>query len=197
MPPKAPKAPKAPTAETKWQALVARVGTTPERKLAWAVGFAQSTPFLWTDGDVANLTEEVRYAFDLDPFEPDPDKGRLYRLHAMTERAVRRAVAHEGFAPDAHVSWDDSQRRFLLVARDFGNFSHRVDAALCSWILAAGHLVRSCAAPALRSKELCDRWFVQTRPQQAYCSATCQSRAAVRLYRDRKAAAPSRRRKRR
>lgn len=48
---------------------------------------------------------------------------------------------------------------------------------------AASEQLRVCAAPLRRTDRPCGTWFVQTRPQQAYCSHRCRSRAATRAAR--------------
>jgi hypothetical protein len=49
----------------------------------------------------------------------------------------------------------------------------------------AGHLLKECPAPAPRGEagDTCGIWFVASRPNQEYCSATCQSRATTRAQR--------------
>lgn len=49
----------------------------------------------------------------------------------------------------------------------------------------AGHLLKECPAPLPRGQagEICEKWFVATRPNQDYCSPECKRRATMRASR--------------
>lgn len=60
-----------------------------------------------------------------------------------------------------------------------------------TWVLGMllqthAHLVKACPAPRPRSTkgEVCGRWFLANRPNQAYCSRRCQSRTTTRESRE-------------
>jgi hypothetical protein len=162
----------------------ARVGSTPEAQLAWLVDFAQRPLEAATAGDLDNLARQARLVFaERDTVAATIDQ--LRRLQEHTRRLLAGTLAGVDLPlRNVVMALDAEAARVRLFARSL-DLQAQALATVGERLLTAGHLLRACAAPALRSQEPCGRWFVQARPQQAYCSATCQSRASVRAYRDR------------
>ena len=93
--------------------------------------------------------------------------------------------------------WPRGDGRYTLTQADPSRASVAALHQLAQEMEVAGHLLKACAAPPPRGKatERCGRWFVQRRPQQAYCSPQCQSRASTRAYRAGRGKTPPRRRR--
>src|SRR5262249_30742510 len=86
----------------------------------------------------------------------------------------------------AHLVWSTGRQRFLVVTDlPSASWSTRVLRSIGRRLEAHGHLLKECPAPGVRAKagETCGAWFVAGRPNQNYCSGTCQSRAATRNFR--------------
>ena len=79
------------------------------------------------------------------------------------------------------------QDTYYLGSEVFGvvEWKHLARRALAYAIRDAGYLLKACPAPASRGEagESCGTLFVANRPNQEYCSATCQTRASTRAAR--------------
>lgn len=130
--------------------------------------------------------------------------GPHWRAHYLGEKALRRldlrpaqdvqriladalprALAHERLDLPARASsavWLGEIGRYVRVTSQ-APVSELALRAFVDDLERAGERLRVCPAPRGRAATPCGRAFVQTRPQQAYCSPQCQSRAATRAYR--------------
>ncbi len=184
-----------------------RVGDTPREHLQWALRHVETPPGQRTPGDRENLRMEIAALIARRPVPPiysgvlmGDDKGLdapsddevvqiLGAFNEMLTAALNREKvpvatvklsrflswhpASERFVPDERVK--DIEDTWLLSAR---------------WLIGqdiekAGHLLKECPAHAPRGEpgETCKTLFVAKRPNQTYCSGTCQTRAATRAYR--------------
>lgn len=160
-------------------------------RLAWAVALVQREPREMTPGDRENLRLGL-WAFPIylpsdriGLLPPDEQEVReiLKRFGDMIAKAARREEIERRGKPPLILSWNSQTGRYTELAR-------LADPDACErtlWILLReyGHLVKDCPAPAVRAKagETCGVRFVAKRPNQDYCSATCQSRASTRAAR--------------
>ena len=105
----------------------------------------------------------------------------------MLWAAIRREPIIEDPPSRCEIRWDDSDGIFVQIVNpfEFSGWLGRASAYFLRTVLIGGHLLKICPAPTSRGKdgELCDTRFVASRPNQAYCSARCQTRAATRAYR--------------
>jgi hypothetical protein len=107
----------------------------------------------------------------------------------MIECAIKRQEIDLG-SQSLHerVFWSRADERFELDQdlADRPAWFVRAHRLLGLLIAKKGHLLRACPAPAPRSqpKASCGQWFLAKRPNQAYCSASCQSRATTRASRE-------------
>ena len=105
----------------------------------------------------------------------------------MLWAAIRREPIIEDPPSRCEIRWDDSDGIFVQIVNpfEFSGWLGRARAYFLRTVLIGGHLLKICPAPTSRGKdgELCDTRFVASRPNQAYCSARCQTRAATRAYR--------------
>jgi hypothetical protein len=123
----------------------------------------------------------------LDPVPVLAIPSILDRLRTNMAFVVKREP-HYPFNHTAQLwrAWDEQSGRwnaaFLWFEQEWPDLAA---IALDRLIGVHGHLVKECPAPAIRAKaeEICGRWFVAKRPNQDYCSSTCQSRASTRATR--------------
>lgn len=123
------------------------------------------------------------------PQIPPPTEEEAQRILEMFDNLLSAAMRREPITFDTpsrrQLDWiDDQYAETAHLNLQRGWFEDaRVSLALA--IRDAGHLLKTCPAPASRGKEgeTCDTRFVASRPNQAYCSARCQTRAATRAYR--------------
>lgn len=181
-----------------------RVGSTPQDRLRWALGHVEVPLSERTPGDIENLRMEIVYFIHARrPVRPvfsgvlvADDKGTV---DAPSDREVAqilevfdgllKAALHRETVSVATVKlfrflvWDPSSEEF--VARETPK-DEETWLLSSRWLLGqdiekAGHLVKTCPAPAPRREpgDTCGRTFVAKRPNQTYCSATCQTRAST------------------
>jgi len=197
-----------------------RVGVTSENRLAWAIAFAQRSPETMTQGDWVNAQSELAALLGAEPGSPLellwPVGRRETEVAQRTFRRVldaavrRRDVPlgrHELFLdwlpwprsspPRGMARWPPGDGRYSLIHLDRKRPAAAALHRLGQDLELAGHFLKACPAPAPRGKptESCGRWFIQRRPQQAYCSPQCQSRASTRAYRAEREKRPPRRRR--
>lgn len=150
---------------------------------------AKGEPYIYSDEEV----QEVLRAFGV-VIERAVQRERISVGGIMQE--VEKAFAGKGGRPqhphrpgdiltDLAVVWDDQGGRFIPWEAEVAAWTTRAVRALVRLIMGYGHLVKECPAPAPRGEEgeTCGTWFVAKRPNQEYCSATCQSRATTRANR--------------
>ncbi len=190
-----------------------RIGVTPRDRLAWAVRIVQTPQRGMTPGDWENLRLELEaFALNIPHMrgfdfyasgvsirssgvgQPTQEEAKktLERMGPMIEAAVKRDPVKIGpvkadlflfwetdWPPNASPQW---RARWANVEM---SWPERAAHALAGLIGQAGHLLKECPAPAKRGGEgeTCGNWFVAKRPNQDYCSATCQSRASTRAAR--------------
>jgi hypothetical protein len=119
------------------------------------------------------------------------DKQAREILEAFDEMfwaAIRREpITFDAVTVERKLLWHEEVGRYSSseATRKSTNWSLRAQLALGRAIANSGHLLKLCPAPASRGGEgaTCDTRFVAGRPNQAYCSARCQTRAATRAYR--------------
>jgi hypothetical protein len=187
-----------------------RVGTTPLRRLQWALEFAKRDLSSLTVGDWANLRREV-VAFDgwVIPHDQVKSKRLLKglldvtrqvptwppgRVPLPTEEEVRQIqeeirIRVETLLKDGEVSIGINASFVILRdPRGQGVYFSRVPRApswggltLANLLGAFAHLVRECR------DEKCRTWFVASRANKWYCSTRCLSRATTRESRRSKA----------
>lgn len=196
--------------EGKWyRPYLQRVGGTYLEKARWALSLVDK-PGGWnglTPGQRQDLLNEIGVfcadpetnlagafvilgtdALDAGP----PPEGEARKILEMFDAMLWAAIRHEPipFTPrggSQTLRWEEDMGRYGLL-RERHPWKGWMEAARCElecMIYECGHLLRLCPAPALRAKsgETCDVRFVASRPNQAYCSARCQTRAATRAYR--------------
>ena len=193
-----------------FDAIVPRIGRSTQERLEWIVAVVQRKEEL-TPGDRENLRLELA-AFTwlgnplpawylqrlrrhigkvpkshLGPVPADAIPLILERLRRNIGFVVKQ-TPHYPFDKNAQLwrAWDEHTGKWSAVLfRWEADWRDAAAEALDRLIAAHGHLVKECPAPAVRGKvdEICGRWFVAKRPNQDYCSATCQSRASTRAAR--------------
>ena len=197
-----------------------RVGVSAKDRLPWAIAFAQRPPESMTQGDWANAQAELAVFLGAEPGPPLEELWRVGRGKAeAAQRAFRRVLdgvvrrrdvplgRHELFLnwlpwprtspPRGMARWPHGDGRYSLIHLDRKRPAVAALHRLGQDLELAGHFLKACPAPAPRGKlsESCGRWFIQRRPQQAYCSPRCQSRASTRAYRTERRKRPPRRRR--
>ncbi len=116
----------------------------------------------------------------------------------MLGKAIRRERIHAGTLkireevfwwiwPKSSLALGPKRDQYMLSSRvvDAVEWKDLARRAIAHAIVQAGHLLKECPAPAPRGDagEVCGNWFVAKRPNQEYCSATCQTRASTRAAR--------------
>lgn len=183
-----------------------RLPTDPRLRLGWAVDLAGNVGVLPKDEvDKRKLIAEI-YAFigaagltvPVGYIVPYSVHGLLLNLwRKMIQAAVDREpveivptrnIASHKMNPSwrppqigVFLIWSPRQNRFTEEIRFPGDYETAAAQALGKLLLDFGHLVKECPAPKLRGKpgELCETWFVASRPNKLYCSSACQSRATT------------------
>lgn len=118
------------------------------------------------------------------PTEADVKEIRT-RFGWIIEQAVRRKQAPiRGIRAMVYLWWDG--KRFRYGEDSDPGWADRAAQTLADLLEEHGHLLKECPALAPRAEagETCGLWFVAKRPNQEYCSATCQSRASTRAARE-------------
>jgi hypothetical protein len=184
-----------------------RVGRTPREHLRWALALVDR-PGGWkafTPGDKDNLRLELATfagknaelpgyggitgsAGKVDTPTDEVAQQILEAFDNMLGAAIRRESISLGLITvEREIYWWEKTGQFLRweVAVRTAGWMLRARLALGRAIVEAGHLLKVCPAPAPRGEQgkTCDTRFVASRPNQAYCSAKCQTRAATRAYR--------------
>jgi len=196
-----------------------KVGFRSADRLAWAVALAERRLETMTQGDWANAQSELAAFICPEPGSRLEFQWRAPRRETeVAQRVFRRILdgvirrrdvrlgRHElvlswfpwpRTPPRGGGRWPQGDGRYTLSQADPTRASVAALHRLAQEMEVAGHLLKACAAPPSRGKvtERCGRWFVQRRPQQAYCSPQCQSRASTRAYRAERSKTPSRRRR--
>lgn len=177
--------------------------------LRWALSLVDK-PGGWnglTPGDRQNLRMEIGCfagsiyqtnngrVLPIDDIPPPPTEKEVQQVLLMFDEMLWAAIRREP------VVYEDVRGKKRLVWRYLPGVGERYDyefhfSPKRRWLEMAsieltvaihdyGHLLKLCPAPASRGKdgEVCDTRFVASRPNQAYCSARCQTRAATRAYR--------------
>ena len=195
-----------------------RVGVGSIDRLAWAADFAQHPPETRTHGDWASAQAELAAFLAAEPGSPFEFLWTVSRRETDTARRSFRRVfdgvvrrrevplgRHElvlGWhrwprtPPRGGGRWPPGDGRYSLTQAAPMRASVAALHRLAQDLEVAGHLLKACPAPPPRGRgdDRCGRWFVQRRPQQAYCSPQCQSRASTRAYRAQRGKTPRRRR---
>ena len=189
-----------------------RVGRTGQERLRWALSIVDK-PGGWrafTPGDRLNLRLELLtfmglgIGLDMRRLEAGeepigahgrivpPTEAEVGQILEMFDKLLVAAIRREDIVLDPSPA-----KRTLQWLEQDGHYGVRTDhIEKAGWIYYArkelvdaigesGHLLKICPAPAKRGKEgeTCNTRFVARRPNQAYCSARCQTRAASRAYR--------------
>ncbi len=183
-----------------------RVGDTAREHLQWALRQVETPPGQRTPGDTENLRKEIAAFIARRPVPPvysgvltGDDKGVdvpsdgdvaeiLDAFDKMLMAALRRERIPVATVPlSRSLIWYPSSEGFIALdnVKKEESWSMRARWVLGRDIEKAGHLLKKCPAPAPRGEpgEICGTLFVARRPNQTYCSATCQTRAATRAYR--------------
>ncbi len=197
-----------PAGEAAWRLYAERVGDTPRAHLEWALRQIES--YQLTPADRENQRLEIA-AFvarrQVKPVWTGVLEGSDEKVDAPTDKEVKQVL--EGFRVmltaakerrEVHIGQIKIRRVAQwaeLPANKYVRYEiHdevesdetwelRARVVLGRAIGKAGHLLKECPAPAPRGEpgDTCGTWFVAKRPNQEYCSATCQSRASTRAAR--------------
>jgi len=107
----------------------------------------------------------------------------------MIRSALKREKIHVADAETSLMWWPPKKR--YIERTDYPDY-YEVAAvrAIAKLLIQYGHLIKQCPAPALRGRkgETCETVFVASRPNEIYCSSTCQSRKTTAASRERKTA---------
>lgn len=188
------------------RAIMARLNTDRER-LEWAVDFAQEDIKGLTRGRLADLMLEWLVFGLLGGARHQVTIGDVTLYEVTKAQLLHAQKAFARILEDLLQRGESGIGRFsvyLIVGVDQGNPYHFAEVSgaganrddeehdlealarfsLGLLLVGQSHLVKSCPAPALRSRkgELCGRWFVG-RPNQTYCTSICQNRATTRTSR--------------
>ena len=183
-----------------------RVGDTPRDHLQWALRQVETQSNQRTPGDTENLRMEIAAFIARRPVPPvysgvltgddrgvdAPSDDEVTQILGAFDEMLMATLNREK-VPVATVKlsrflfWHAGSERFVTDERVKGEDNWLLSAR---WLLGqaiekAGHLLKECPAPAPRGEpgETCKTLFVAKRPNQTYCSGTCQTRAATRAYR--------------
>ncbi len=190
---------------------LSRISREPRDRLAWVVTLVQRGTGAMTRGDRANLQGELAAFLSLGVMGlareslrpgatwskalrkisvvtplPDDIPGILMQVKRMIGPVVKRQrILLEERTGPIELLWNTAFGRWYPCDNRKLNMADLAAHALTPLILDYGHLVKECPAPGVRAKsgETCGLWFVAKRPNQDYCSATCQSRASTRAKR--------------
>lgn len=170
--------------------------------LAWAIRFAQQNLEGMTAGDWYNLRLELAAFGSGREGEEVPllSDDEVRHVHQEFARIVS-TLLRDGKATIGPIQFEIVVDRkpeaekdpFLMFSavRNLAPLSttYAITFSLGMYLARFAHRVRACPAPASRGAkgELCGRWFVAKRRNQAYCSRRCQSRATTRAVRERQA----------
>jgi hypothetical protein len=177
---------------------MARIGFSPRSRLAWAVRAVQRPRKELTPGDWDNLRLELlgfiwpgnmpESAAHGPPSKEDAQEA-VNRMGGIIEAAIKRQSVILSNIKDAVrvLRWDPETFIYRVVWGGQADLTWGDAAAeqLGRLLERVGSLLKECPAPAVRGREgeTCGTWFVAKRPNQDYCSGTCQSRASTRAKR--------------
>lgn len=131
-------------------------------------------------------TARIDAIFSTRPETREPVRRFHNRILKAWQNMIQCALNREAvFVVRDHASvvltWSLTRSRFIEETWFFEEYPVSAARALGKLLVDYGHLVKECPAPKLRGKpgELCETWFVASRPNKLYCSSACQSRATT------------------
>jgi hypothetical protein len=116
------------------------------------------------------------------PMSQQAAKAALDRMGEIIAAAVRHEMVVITRGRVHALGWIPNFKKWLPLPGGL-TFNERVAEALGHLLEQVGHLLKACPAPLPRDTEMCNTWFVASRPRQRYCSSTCQSRVTTRASR--------------